>query len=288
MVLKLVDILVKKRQPNVVEELLSAIRKDRTMPTLHTKLMQMYLTAKEDYKRKHNKREASPPQQRRSYEPYSIAGAIDDDDDQGPLPPPPPNSNQGPRSLHNPPSSSYTSSAQNLMVDQKALRSSISSASTRFSSNPIPGPPPSNYSKKAPFAKFPFADHDPPRPQSESRESGRLGGPISPNPTQSLVIHSQNSYSNGSYADELRDTKSSTDDSDVQPNTPPPLTAVSSKVEFSVQEFSHTAQEGSIMHGSGSGGYSGMKTSLAPVSGSDDPGWSETHQNVVLNKLNTK
>jgi hypothetical protein len=103
------------------------------------------------------------------------------------------------------------------MVDQKALRSSISSASTRFSSNPIPGPPPSNYSKKAPFAKFPFADHDPPRPQSESRESGRLGGkamlgllmtpcsniligPISPNPTQSLVIHSQNSYSNGSYA----------------------------------------------------------------------------------------
>jgi hypothetical protein len=56
MVLKLVDILVKKRQPNVVEELLSAIRKDRTMPTLHTKLMQMYLTAKEDYKRKHSEK----------------------------------------------------------------------------------------------------------------------------------------------------------------------------------------------------------------------------------------
>ena len=50
MVEKFLDILGAKKKRNVVEELLNAIRKDKTMPALHTKLMQMFLEEKERYK----------------------------------------------------------------------------------------------------------------------------------------------------------------------------------------------------------------------------------------------
>lgn len=51
MVMKFLDLLDRNKKPTVVEELLKAIRKDKTMPQLHTKLVRTFVDTKEQYKR---------------------------------------------------------------------------------------------------------------------------------------------------------------------------------------------------------------------------------------------
>ena len=53
MVMKFLDLLTKKEKRTVVEELLRAIGKDKTMPQLRMKLMKAFVETKEEYKRTH-------------------------------------------------------------------------------------------------------------------------------------------------------------------------------------------------------------------------------------------